>query len=88
MNGFVFRRAAAAAVLAAALAAGTPAHAAGRIDAPASVNVLERAWQWIASLWGGEKGGMHIDPNGKPAVSTGTTGGEATEIGITIDPDG
>lgn len=88
MNGFVFRRAAAAAVIAAALAAGTPAHAAGRPDAPAAVTVLERAWQWIASFWGGEKIGMEIDPNGKPAATTGETGGGQTEIGITIDPNG
>lgn len=88
MDRIAFRRTAAAAVIAAALAAGTPVHAAGQPDAPAVVNVVERAWQWIASLWGGEKSGMHIDPDGAPAVPAGETGGGPAEIGGMIDPDG
>ena len=88
MNRIVLRRTAAAAVIATALAAGTPAYAAPRPDAPAALNVLERAWQWIASFWGGEKLGMEIDPNGAPAAPTGETGGGPSEIGGGIDPNG
>lgn len=88
MNGVVFRRAAAAAVITAALAAGTPAHAAGRPDAPAAISVLERAWQWIASWWGGEKFGGCIDPNGTPAAASPPVCARPVEYGGCIDPDG
>lgn len=88
MNGVVFRRAAAAAVIAAALAAGTPAHAASRPDAPAAVNVLELAWQWIASFWDGEKNRGSFDPDGTPAAGPVETGGGQSEIGGGIDPNG
>lgn len=88
MSRIALRRTAAAAVIAAALAAGTPARASPRPDAPAAVNVLERAWQWIASFWGGEKIGIAIDPDGVPAAPTGEAGGGQTEIGGMIDPNG
>lgn len=88
MNRIVLRRAAAAAVIAAALAVGTPAHAAPRPDIPAAVNVLEWAWQWIASFWGGEKIGGMIDPDGAPAAATPPACSRPVEYGGCIDPDG
>jgi hypothetical protein len=88
MNRVVLRRAAAAAVIAAALAAGTPAHAASRPETPAAVNVLERAWQWIASFWGEEKTGGGVDPDGRLVPATPGTCGPACEIGGGIDPNG
>ena len=84
----VVLRCAAATVIAAALAAGTPAHAALRPDTPAAVNVLERTWQWIASLWGGEKYGGAIDPNGAPAATSPPACSRPVEYGGCIDPDG
>jgi len=77
------------------LTAPVPAHAAGR-ELAGPQALFERAWQWMASFWGGgdtagaaEKAGWTIDPDGR-TMSTTVQQPACTQVeaGICIDPNG
>ncbi|HEY0513344.1 MAG TPA: hypothetical protein VGH73_15650 [Thermoanaerobaculia bacterium] len=83
------RRTTIAAVLAAALAVATPAHAASRQSRAAGPGWIEAALQWVAHVWPGNpisgllKVGVGIDPEGST-----TPAGASSDYGGGIDPDG
>lgn len=71
-----------------------PAHAADR-ELAGPQALFERAWQWLASLWGAEtageteKAGWTIDPDGRTAPATVQEPAcTQVEAGICIDPNG
>ena len=84
------RQAVTAAALAASLALGTPAHAAG-LPEPGSMSLFEQVSHWLTSMWPGdgpilEKSGPGVDPDGSPVrPSTACT---ECDRGAGVDPDG
>jgi len=97
MSRILFRRISIAAALAALLTLAAPAQAAGWNGWASDGNLMQSAWQWVASLWAPQapahhsrpitKAGIGIDPNGGTTTSTSLCQANC-ERGAEIDPNG
>jgi hypothetical protein len=77
----LIRRVAIAGALVATLTLAAPAHAAGWNHGGApEIDMLQAAWQWVASLWTAPIAPQHVSGSTKPSLKS--------DLGASSDPNG